>query len=104
MSDAILKAIMNDPNVAQGFKDGLAINRQNQTEAKVAWNFPGRSDTEKAAAEFLRSPALHNVKIEDEWFDREQIIAKLMEWAGYPKQGPAPEYRAMLDSGDTGDL
>lgn len=69
----------------------------------MAWNIPGRSDTEKAAAEFLRSPALHKIKIEDEWYDREQIIEKLLEWAGHPKQGPAPEYRAMLDSGDARD-
>ncbi len=70
----------------------------------MAWNVPGRCDTEKAAAEFLRSPALHKIKIEDEWYNREQIIDKLLEWAGYPKQGPAPEYRAMLDASDTRDL
>lgn len=76
----------------------------------MAWNVPGRSDTEKAAAEFLRSPALHKVKIEDEWFTREQITAKLDEWAGArlgaaaPSKGPAPEYRAMLDASDIRDL
>ena len=69
----------------------------------MAWNVPGRCDTEKAAAEFLRSPALHKVKIEDEWYDREQITTKLLEWAGYPR-GMGPEYRALLDSGDIRDL
>lgn len=70
----------------------------------MAWNIPGRTDTEKAAAEFLRSPSLHKIKIEEEWYDREQITEKLLEWAGYPKLGPAPEYREMLDSNDTRDL
>lgn len=70
----------------------------------MAWNIPTRSDTEKAAAQFLRSPALAAVLIEDEWYEREQIIEKLLEWAGYPKQGPAPEYRALLDDNDPRDL
>lgn len=70
----------------------------------MAWNLPGRSDTEKAAAQFLRSPALHKIKIEDEWYTREQIAEKLLEWAGYPKQGPAPEYRELLDASDIRDL
>jgi hypothetical protein len=70
----------------------------------MAWNVPGRCDTERAAAEFLRYPALHKIKIEDEWYTREQIIDKLTEWAGYPKQGPSPEYRELLDASDLRDL
>lgn len=76
----------------------------------MAWNIPGRCDTEKAAAEFLRSPNLYKIKIEEEWFTREQIIDKLQEWAGArigaaaPTQGPSPEYRAMLDASDARDL
>lgn len=63
----------------------------------MAWNVPGRCDTERAAAEFLRSPAVHQIKIEDEWYTREQIIAKLMEWS---RPAPGPEYRALLDASD----
>lgn len=42
---------------------------------------PNRCDTEQAAMEFLRSPALHKVKIEGEWFTREQIADRLDEWS-----------------------
>ena len=76
----------------------------------MAWNVPGRCDTENAAAAFLRSPALHKVKIEDEWYSRDEIAAKLDEWAGArigaaaPTKGPSPEYRAMLDASDVRDL
>lgn len=76
----------------------------------MAWNVPGRCDTETAAAAFLRSPALHKVRIEDEWYTREEIAAKLDEWAGArigaaePTSGPAPEYRELLDASDARDL
>lgn len=70
----------------------------------MAWNVPGRRETEKAAADFLCSPALHAIEIEGEWYTREQIKSKLLEWAGYPTQGPSPEYRATLDASDARDL
>ena len=72
----------------------------------MAWNVPGRCETETAAAAFLRSPNLHKVRIEGGWYTREQIAAKLDEWAGArigaaaPTKGPSPEYRALMDAGD----
>jgi hypothetical protein len=69
-------------------------------EDNMAWNIPGRCDTERAAANFLRSPSLHKIRIEDEWYTREQIIAKLEEWSAPP---PGPEYRELLDAGDVRD-
>lgn len=79
-------------------------------ETDMAWNIPGRCDTEMAAAEFLRSPALIKIRIEEKWYTREQIIDKLQEWAGArigaaaPTKGPAPEYRTLLDASDARDL
>jgi hypothetical protein len=76
----------------------------------MAWNVPGRCDTEKAAAAFLRSQTLFKVKIEGVWFTREEIAAKLDEWAGArigaaePTKGPSPEYRELLDASDARDL
>ena len=70
----------------------------------MAWNVPGRCDTERAAAEFLRSPALHKIEIEEEWYTREQIVAKLLEWSGVRPIGPSPEYRDMLDASDVRDI
>lgn len=70
----------------------------------MAWNIPTRRDTERAAAQFLASPALAKIKIEDEWFDRAQIIDKLNEWSGYPMTGPSPEYRELLDASDVREI
>jgi len=70
----------------------------------MAWNVPGRCDTERAAAAFLQSPALDKIKIEGEWYTREQIVAKLEEWAGVRPIGPSPEYRELLDASDVRDI
>jgi hypothetical protein len=70
----------------------------------MVWNVPGRCDTERAAAEFLCSPALDKIKIEHEWYSREQIAAKLTEWSCVRMIGPAPEYRELLDGNDPRDL
>lgn len=66
----------------------------------MAWNIPGRCDTERAASAFLRSPALHKIKIEDEWYTRDMIAAKLDEWSAPVAHGPAAEYRELLDASD----
>jgi hypothetical protein len=82
------------------FRRAASINLRETKETDMAWNVPGRCDTEKAASQFLRSPALHKIQIEGEWYDREQIAAKLLEWS---LPSPAPEYRAMLDASDVRD-
>lgn len=53
---------------------------QKITEREPAWNVPGRCDTERAAAEFLRSHAVHKIRIEGEWYTREEIAEKLDQW------------------------